>query len=42
MMVKVEELFHSYTHNDKYAVRDASFEIAEGEVFGFLGPSGAG
>lgn len=41
-MVSVEGLFHSYSRDEKYAVRDASFEIAKGEVFGFLGPSGAG
>ena len=41
-MITVNELFHSYSHNEKYAVKDASFEIAKGEVFGFLGPSGAG
>ncbi|MBN1685040.1 MAG: ABC transporter ATP-binding protein [Spirochaetales bacterium] len=41
-MIKVEGLYHSYSHDDKYAVRDASFEITRGEVFGFLGPSGAG
>ena len=41
-MIKVEGLYHSYSKDDKYAVQDASFEIAKGEVFGFLGPSGAG
>ena len=41
-MISVEGLYHSYSHDEKYAVRDASFEIARGEVFGFLGPSGAG
>ena len=41
-MISVEGLYHSYSHDEKYAVRDASFEIAKGEVFGFLGPSGAG
>ena len=41
-MINVEELYHSYSKNDKYAVQDVSFEIADGEVFGFLGPSGAG
>ena len=41
-MISVEGLYHSYSHDDTYAVRDASFEIAKGEVFGFLGPSGAG
>lgn len=41
-MIKVDGLYHSYSRDDRYAVRDVSFEVAEGEVFGFLGPSGAG
>lgn len=41
-MIKVEELYHSYTNDDKYAVKNISFEVGKGEVFGFLGPSGAG
>lgn len=41
-MVKVEGLYHSYSRDEKYAIRDVSFGIAKGEVFGFLGPSGAG
>ena len=41
-MIEVKNLFHSYTKNDVYAVNDVSFEIAKGEIFGFLGPSGAG
>lgn len=41
-MVRVEGLYYSYTNDDKYAVKDISFEIAEGESFGLLGPSGAG
>ena len=41
-MIKVENLFYSYTHDDNYAVKDVSFEVEKGEVFGFLGPSGAG
>ncbi len=41
-MIKVNGLYHSYSHDEKYAVQDVSFEIARGEVFGFLGPSGAG
>lgn len=41
-MIKVENLHYSYTHDDNYAVKDVSFEVAKGEVFGFLGPSGAG
>ena len=41
-MISVEGLYHSYSHDEKYAVKDASFEISKGEVLGFLGPSGAG
>lgn len=41
-MIKVKGLYHSYSNDDKYAVKDANFEIKKGEVFGFLGPSGAG
>ncbi len=41
-MIKVSNLYHSYSKDDKYAVKDASFEVAKGEIFGFLGPSGAG
>lgn len=42
MIIQVDGLYHSYTHDEKYAVRDVNFEIDNGEVFGFLGPSGAG
>lgn len=41
-MIKVENLFYSYTKDDNYAVKNVSFEVEKGEVFGFLGPSGAG
>ncbi len=41
-VIKVEGLYHSYSHDDKYAVQDATFSIDKGEVLGFLGPSGAG
>lgn len=41
-MVTVEHLYHDYAGKGAYAVKDVSFEIADGEVFGFLGPSGAG
>jgi len=41
-MLKVKNLYHSYTDDDNYAVRDISFNIKKGEIFGFLGPSGAG
>ena len=41
-MIEVKNLFHSYSHDDVYAVNDVSFSIAKGEILGFLGPSGAG
>ncbi|MBV1757192.1 MAG: ABC transporter ATP-binding protein [Dethiosulfatibacter sp.] len=41
-MIKVKNLYHSYSNDDKYAVDDVNFEISKGEIFGFLGPSGAG
>jgi fluoroquinolone transport system ATP-binding protein len=41
-MIKVKGLSHSYNKDGKYAIKDVNFEVAKGEVFGFLGPSGAG
>src|SRR6056297_1918057 len=41
-MIKVENLYHSYSNDENYAVNDVNFEIKKGEIFGFLGPSGAG
>lgn len=39
-MITVEKLTFSYTN--KPFIRDMSFHVAKGEIFGFLGPSGAG
>jgi len=41
-MIKVEGLYHSYSKDDNFALKDVNFEVANGEIFGFLGPSGAG
>lgn len=41
-MIKVKNLYHSYSNDDNYAVNNVNFEIEKGEIFGFLGPSGAG
>ncbi len=41
-MITVQNLSYTYPKATKPAVIDANFQIAEGEIFGFLGPSGAG
>ena len=41
-MLAVKNLSHDYEGKGNYAVRDVSFSIPEGTIFGFLGPSGAG
>lgn len=39
-MIDVKNLYFSYTN--KPFVEDVSFHVGKGEIFGFLGPSGAG
>lgn len=41
-MIQVDDLTFTYPGADAPAVHGLSFDIAQGEVFGFLGPSGAG
>lgn len=41
-MIQVENLVFTYPKNDSPTLKGLSFNIAKGEVFGFLGPSGAG
>ncbi len=41
-MIKVEGLYHSYLNDNTFALKDVNFEVAKGEIFGFLGLSGAG
>lgn len=41
-MFKVDHLRFTYPKNTKETLKDISFDIARGEIFGFLGPSGAG
>lgn len=41
-MFKVDGLRFTYPKNQKETIKGISFDIAKGEIFGFLGPSGAG
>lgn len=41
-MITVQHLTYTYPGGTAPAVHDVGFEVAEGEIFGFLGPSGAG
>jgi len=41
-MIAVNDLRFSYKGGQKNAITGLTFEIDPGEVFGFLGPSGAG
>ncbi len=42
LTIRVRDLHHTYPGRDRPAVDGMSFEVRRGEVFGFLGPSGAG
>jgi len=41
-MIDVKDLNFRYRNSGKQAVSNMNFNIQEGEIFGFLGPSGAG
>lgn len=41
-MIEVRDLVFTYHGAAQPAVRGISFDVADGEIFGFLGPSGAG
>lgn len=41
-MFKVENMKYRYPKNQEDTIKGISFDIAKGEIFGFLGPSGAG
>ncbi|MFW6232221.1 MAG: ATP-binding cassette domain-containing protein, partial [Spirochaetota bacterium] len=41
-MIAVENLTHDYEGSGSPSVKDVSFTIENGTIFGFLGPSGAG
>ncbi|MFW5991579.1 MAG: ABC transporter ATP-binding protein [Halanaerobiaceae bacterium] len=42
MIIKVNDLSYSYSASSGKAVNGLTFSVQKGEVFGFLGPSGAG
>lgn len=42
MVIDVQELGYTYHAAARPALRDVTFQVASGEIFGFLGPSGAG
>jgi fluoroquinolone transport system ATP-binding protein len=42
LAISVERLTYRYPGQSKPAVDDVSFDVQEGEIFGLLGPSGAG
>ena len=41
-MISVEGLTYTYPGTDQPVLKELSFEIVKGEIFGLLGPSGAG
>lgn len=41
-MIDIKNLNFTYQKSKKHAVKDVTFSISKGEIFGFLGPSGAG
>lgn len=41
-MITVTDLNYTYPKSSAKAIRDLNFQISTGEIFGFLGPSGAG
>ena len=41
-MFSVTDLRYTYPKNTEETIKGLSFQIAKGEIFGFLGPSGAG
>ncbi|MCF8361426.1 MAG: ATP-binding cassette domain-containing protein [Prolixibacteraceae bacterium] len=41
-MISVNDLTFSYKKQSSQTLKGISFEVADGEIFGFLGPSGAG
>ncbi|MDX1343791.1 MAG: ATP-binding cassette domain-containing protein, partial [Reinekea sp.] len=41
-MIHVDQLYYRYPGQHQDTLKGLSFQVAPGEVFGFLGPSGSG
>ncbi len=41
-MIEVHDLTYSYPNTAASVIKSVNFDVAEGQIFGFLGPSGAG
>ena len=41
-MIRVKNLYFTYPGDDRPTLKDLNFTVETGEIFGFLGPSGAG
>ena len=41
-VIEVKDLSYTYPGGTERTIRGISFSIGRGEIFGFLGPSGAG
>jgi len=41
-MIEVNDLFYAYPGDKQAVLKGLNFETQKGEIFGFLGPSGAG
>ena len=41
-MIEVNNLDYTYPGNKEKTIKTVAFKIEKGEIFGFLGPSGAG
>ncbi len=40
--IKIKDLYYSYPRTSKNTLKKLTFSLSRGEIFGFLGPSGAG
>ncbi len=41
-MLQIQSLYKRYKNSDRYAIEDVTYDVREGELFGFIGPNGPG